>query len=491
MKQLILVFFLTIACVAFGQLETQQIEIPSKFLGRLESGHELRIDGQYKVDLFYIDNTTLKRPRFMAIGPNNVLYVADLNAKRIFAIPDFDGDGVGDSAFIAAPDVDSAHSLYIWNDTMYVAEPDRVRKFVDAIDHDGVFETEVSFITGIHSSGPYNHYTRTILIDTIKKSLYLSIGASCNACREENYQRATIMQFSLNGFSSKVYATGLRNAIGLAIDLDSNQLWATNADRDYLGDDIPPEIVTPVADNGFYGWPFAYGNKVWVDFTGKSEYQAMLPLTATDSQLVASMQVAPIMLEAHSTPMGIIFYDDPRTYIQAPPKTMLIARHGSSKGGRPVGLGYDVLRFQQDKQTKQWSRDTFLTGFLTDSINYTYWGRPCGITQDSSGAYIYLSSDVGVPAIYRISLKDLNKVDKEPGEAKPSLYPNPTEGSFVISLSEDADIKLYTVLGQEVATSIERIGTGYRVSLSRQESGLFFCRVNSGGVTYSLPVIIQ
>src|SRR5688572_25941492 len=209
--------FLTVffASTAFAQIETQQIVIPEKFVGRLEPGHELRVNSQYEAKLFYIGGG-LQKPRFMAIGPNNVLYVADIKASAIFAIPDFDGDGLGDSTYIAAPPVDSAHSLFIWNDTMFVAEPDRVRKFIDMND-DGIFESETPFITGIHSSGPYNHYTRTVFVDTVARSIYLSIGASCNACREENLQRATIMQFNLSGTASRVYATGLRNAIGLTI----------------------------------------------------------------------------------------------------------------------------------------------------------------------------------------------------------------------------------------------------------------------------------
>jgi glucose/arabinose dehydrogenase len=490
MKPLLLFFFLTISSLTFAQLETQQIKVPPKFLGRLEPGHELRVDGQYKVDLFYIDNSIMIRPRFMAIGPNNVLYVADLKANHIYRIPDLDGDGLGDSAYVAAPDVDSAHSLYIWNDTMYVAEPDRIRKFIDT-DHDGNFESETTFITGIHSSGPYNHYTRTVLVDTVKRNIYLSVGASCNACREENYQRATIMQFSLNGFASRVYASGLRNAIGLAIEPDSNRLWATNADRDYLGDDIPPEILTPIVDNGFYGWPFAYGNKVWIDFNATSEYQAILPITAVDSQRVASMEVPLLQIEAHSTPMGMLFYHDPRIFVQAPPKTMLVARHGSSKGGRPIGLGYDVLRYRQDQVTQVWLKDTFLTGFLTDSINYTYWGRPCGIVQDSTGAYLYLSSDVGLPAIYRIALKDLNKVAQEPTEIRPSLYPNPSEGSFIVSVEESAIVKVFSVLGQEVTSAIERVSSGYRVTVPNGGNGLYFCRIRAGDKSYSLPVIVQ
>ncbi len=488
MRHLFLILTTLLCSGAYAQIETQQIVIPDKFAGRLEPGHELRVNSQYEVKLFYV-GSGLQKPRFMAIGPNNVLYVADIKANQIFAIPDFDGDGLGDSTFVAAPSVDSAHSLFIWRDTMYVAEPDRVRKFID-MNQDGTFESEQPFITGIHSSGPYNHYTRTVFVDTVGRNIYLSVGASCNACREENPQRGTIMQFNLSGSASRVYATGLRNAIGLSIDPELNQLWATNADRDGIGDDIPPEIVSPIVDNGFYGWPFAHSDIVWVDFTATPEYQAILPITAADSAKVASMQVAPIELEAHSTPMGIIFYTDPRIYFQAPPKTLLIARHGSSKGGRPIGLGYDVLRFQQDKDSKLWTRDTFLAGFLTDSIEYSYWGRPCGIVQDSTGEHIYLSSDAGTAAIYRMTLKDFNDVDERPDNAAPTIHPNPARNNFTLRTSSDARIKLHSVLGNEMPVTIERIAQGYSVSVRGVSNGLYMCTIEQDARRYTLPVIL-
>lgn len=485
------VLLIVISSAVYAQLTSQQIEVPQKFLGRFEPGYEVRIDGQYKIDLFYTDNSTLKRPRFMAVGRNGVLYVADLGSRSIYAIPDFDGDGVGDTTYDAtAFQVDSVHSIFIWKDTMYVAEPSRVRKFIDN-NRDGYFDLEAPFITGINTGGPYDHYTRTIFLDTVNRQVYLSIGASCNACREQDYQRATIQQYSINAAVSRTYASGLRNAIGLTIDPEFNTLWATNADRDGLGDDIPQEIISPISENGFYGWPFAYGNKSWVDFNATPEYQALLPLTQLDSIRVGNMQVAPIQVEAHSTPMGIIFYKDPRIYFQAPPKTILVARHGSSKGGRPVALGYDVLRFQQDKDTKEWSRDTFLTGFLIDSVDYTYWGRPCGLVQDTLGEFIYLSSDAGIPAIYRISIKGFSKVDKAEATSKPSIFPNPTEGSFFISSDKDMVVQVYSLLGTEFHAAIERTISGYHVTLADVRQGFYLCRLTSATESLSLPLIIR
>jgi glucose/arabinose dehydrogenase len=496
MKILIFILFF-ISGTLYAQVGEHSLIVPEKFKSFYQSEHTLTYSSDFRASVYYIDSN-LKRPRFMAVNKNNILHVADMDADRIFAIPDKNNDGVGDTLFIASPHVDTAHSLAFYGDTMYVAEPSRVRKFVDT-DGDGYYETEQSFITGIGSEGPYNHFTRTIIIDSVKKKIYLSVGASCNACRESDIERGTIMEFNFDGSGRRVFASGLRNALGLVVDEEFGTLWAANADRDGQGDYAPPEIVTPISDNGFYGWPFAYGAGTWVDFTATPEYQALLPVTSKDSLLVATMTTPSITFEAHSTPMGLIFYHDPRIYIQAPPKTLLIARHGSSKGGRPIGIGYDVLRYQWNPLISKWEGDTFLKGFLTDSLNYTYWGRPCGIVQDSA-SNIYLSSDKGITAIYRMALADNNKTPGEkPTSSSLSLYPNPTTGSFsVIHQSHNSRktiIEMYDALGRihELRTSM--VGAADEIRCLPLENaindGLYYVCISDGVSRQVLLLVIR
>jgi glucose/arabinose dehydrogenase len=451
-------FFLLLlfASTAASQgLQEQDLIVADKFKSIYPGGKKILVDGQYQISVFAA-GAPLVRPRFMA-SQGKVVYIADMKANHIIAMPDNDGNGVCDTMFFATPAVDSAHSLAIWGDTMYVAEPSRIRKFVDT-DKDGFFESEIPFITGIHSTGPYNHFTRTIVLDTINKLIYLSVGASCNACRESNSDRATILQFSLDGSSRTIYAKGLRNALGLALDPELGTLWAANADRDGLGDNVPPEIITSIKPGGFYGWPYAYGDHQWVDFNASADYQALLPITSTDSVLVSAMPLADIFVESHTTPMGILFYNDPRVYIQPPPKTIFLARHGSSPAGRTTALGYDVLRFQFDLQgTPHWNRDTLVSGFLTDTVNYQYWGRPCGIIQDTtSSKSIYLSSDAGIAAIYRISLKDFNSVRKTTDllSFNISCFPNPTTGKTRIIVSSGAHRNVSVAFYDEAGHSV-------------------------------------
>jgi glucose/arabinose dehydrogenase len=451
MKRLVLLFLFT-AAPAFAQLESQGLIVPPVFQSVYPDSETVRLPAEYQISVYYA-GAPLRRPRFLALGPKNTIFVADMNKNHVFSLRDTNHDGVADLAYSETPDLDTAHSLAFYHGAMYVAEPTRVRKFLHN-DTTDLYDVEQPFITGINDTGYYNHFTRTILIDTTSKSIYLSVGASCNACRAADSERASILRFNLDGSGRRIYASGLRNALGLAINPWNGELWCTNADRDNQGDDLPREIITPVKDGGFYGWPFAFDNKQWDDFQATNEYKYMLPITAADSGKVAGMQVAPIMIEPHSTPMAIMFYHDPRTYIVAPPPTAFVAIHGSSPAGRTVGLGYKVIKLELDSNKGGWQVSDFLTGFLTDSINYKYWGRPCGLVQDSSGD-IFLSCDGGIPAIYRISLKDKNSVHTKASTGFDlSISPNPAQTELKVAINGEraATVSIVDALGRTLLT---------------------------------------
>ena len=500
MKTIIAFLTFFAASLSLAQLAPQKLIVPEKFKSVFATDRMLSIDPQYEISVFYA-GSPLTRPRFMAFNEKQVLHTADLFGGAVFALPDLNKDGIADTAIAVTPHVDSVHSIAFYKGTLYVAEPSKIRRFQDK-DGDGFYETELApFYAGIPASGPYNHFTRTILIDSVKKYLYVSVGASCNACRESSPDRAVILRFDLEGSGGagkKVYATGFRNAIGLALHPDGS-LWATNADRDGLGDSIPQEMITQVKEDGFYGWPFAYGDKNWNDFNANAEYQAMLPITNVDSARVSSMYAADVYIPAHSTPMGILFYHDPRVYIQAPPITGFVAVHGSSPNGKKVGLGYHVIKIEYDKLSTKWNVSTFLEGFLTDSVNYKYWSRPCGIIQDTSGYDMFVSSDAGIGAIYRITLKEHN--DTSP--SKPTIRlnvsasPNPTNGSISIDLyglyAQTATVTVCDVTGRELDVLRSRYVASdrsviYSLDLSNEATSVYFCIIRSEAGMKIVPI---
>ncbi|MEI8135255.1 MAG: PQQ-dependent sugar dehydrogenase [bacterium] len=477
-----------------AQLIEQKLNVSEKFLPFIDSSHHIMLPGDYEISVFYAGE--LKRPRFLAIGPNNTLCVADMNDKHILALPDRDHNGIADTAIDISSSVDSAHSLGFYNGALYVAEPSRVRKFMD-VDKDGYYETEESFITGIGASGPYNHYTRTILFDTIGKHIYVSVGASCNACRETDPERATILQFDLDGKGRHVYASGLRNALGLAINPKDNRLWAANADRDNQGDDEPPEIISSVHNQDFFGWPFVYGNHHWDNFS-TPEYQSLLPITQPDSIRVEATMTPDILIEPHSTPMAMIFYQDPRVYIAAPPLTAFVALHGSSPGGRTIGVGYKVIKLQYDDFAQRWSVSDFLTGFLTDSMKYSYWGRPCGLVQDSTGD-IFLSSDVGIPAIYRIHLRGSTSVKSvTQQQARLSVNQNPITATadIQVNMIQRSTIKLALLnqLGTYCLTVFDGVAESgdshFKLDASQLSNGVYYLQLESQNFRAVEKVII-
>ncbi len=455
MKLSVVVTLCLLALSARAQLVESTVDVAPQFRSVIDTGHKVMLPSGYTMSVYWAGK--LQRPRFMAIRPGGRLFVADMNASSVWALIDTNNDGVADSIYAATPQVDTAHSIAFFNDALYVAEPGRVRKFRD-VNGDGYYEAEDPFITGIGDTGYYNHFTRTILFDRINSALYVSVGASCNACREGDPERATILRFNLDGTGRRVYASGLRNAIGLALQTNRSSgppqatLWATNADRDALGADDPPEIITQVQDGGFYGWPFAYGDHKWDDFQATTEYQAMQPLTPLDSLRVSQMQVGTVQIHAHSTPMAIMFYrDENGNYPYA-----LVAIHGSSQGGRKVAVGYKVVKLWYDDSIAEgWRVDDFLTGFLTDSVNYKYWGRPCGLAEDTAGN-VYLSSDQGIPVIYRISKLPSGVSHHVPAmEASISFYPNPASEKLIVSfanISGPVTVDLLDPLGRVVQT---------------------------------------
>jgi glucose/arabinose dehydrogenase len=473
---------------ASGQLVPKKVNTPAKFLPIYDSARTVSIDPNFEIGVFAAGGSFV-RPRFMAIGPHNTLYIADMNAHKIFALPDNDHNGVADTAIAVTPPVDTAHSIAFYHDTLYVAEPSRIRKFVDA-DGDGYYEKELPFIIGIGASGVYNHYTRTIAIDTIGKYMYVSVGASCNACREQDSERGTILRFNLDGSGRMIYASGLRNALGLAVSRFDG-LWATNADRDGLGNELPPEIVTPIHAGAFYGWPFAYAKGKWVDFQANGEYQQLLPITARDTARVRNMEDGLFHLPAHSTPMAILFSRD---------RGVLVAVHGSSAGGRTVGLGYKVVQLGSDSLGGQLRTFDFLTGFLTDSINYKYWGRPCGLVEDTSGS-IYLSSDVGIPAIYKITPKSSGAAGAAPRTSFSfTIYPNPSlergMATIALTLSKETTVTVVVrdVLGVERKRITTRANSGNHaipLQLENAANGTYFIEVKCDGASEVRKFVVE
>ena len=365
-----------------------KLDVPAQFKKSMPGNYVLHVPEGYSARVFYAGR--LDKPRFFAWSPDSVLYAANKNSGDIIALPDKNHDGIADTAIVAASGFHLSHDLKFYHDALYVAEERRIMKCMDK-NGDGIYETKETFIDNIAAGARQpggGHDTRTIVFDPAKKKMYLSIGSSCNVCRED--YRALIEEYNDDGTRRRSFATGIRNAVGLT--LHNGRLWAANNGSDRQGDNIPPEWIDIVREGGFYGHPFAYAGGVYFDFHAHPNYSALLPLTAEDSARVQSMIYPAALLQAHSAPMAIQFSNP-----SFPPPLRdgaFVVLRGSWNRSLPTGYKVVFLKFNGEQDTTAEYVTDVVTGFqpAESSSKAFVWGRPVGLAADLRGN-LYLGSD--------------------------------------------------------------------------------------------------
>ncbi len=387
----------------------------------------LNLPPGFKVKLF---SDQVDKARFMAWDDHGVLHVANMKPRHtwapvpgrqgtVLALPDKDGDGRADTVYKAADDLNWPHSIAFYKGALFVADDDAIYRLEDR-DGDGFYEERTVFAEVPGFMGrPVEHVTHTLIFDESNDKLYFHICSGCDVCREDDPERSTVMQINTDGTGRRIYAAGLRNAIGLALHPTTGELWAANTGHDREGRDRPPEWITPLRDGGFYGWPLAYGDKVWTDFS--SYGRSILPLTAADSLLVANMDTPAVLIPAHLAPMALHFYE----HDQFPPQykhAAFVACRAGVLGNDP---GYKVMVLFAEPDGSNARVADFLTGFRLDSSedngdaglsglfgffsfsSANAWGKPVGLTTDEAG-HLYLTSDEDTQAIFRIEASPQN-----------------------------------------------------------------------------------
>lgn len=259
---------------------------------------------------------------------------------------------------------------------MYIAEEDKISRV--PLYSDGSMEK----IADLPAGG--GHSTRTIAVGSDNR-LYVSIGSSCNVCREDDPRRAAILSMNRNGSDIQTVATGLRNSVFFDWSPIDGRLWATDNGRDRIGDDIPPDEINIIQQGRNYGWPYCYGKQV---------HDASFDSSSVAREHCRASIPSYIEIQAHSAALGLAFIPEegwPEDYWY----DLIVAYHGSWNRSEPTG--YKLVRHKLDADGTYQGAEDFVTGWLQGGEAL---GRPVDVHSEPGGI-LYVSDDkAGV--IYRI-----------------------------------------------------------------------------------------
>ncbi len=329
----------------------------------------LRLPPGFQVSVYA---SGLHAPRFITMGPNGVLLVADRASGSIIAFPPGTSPLHAAAPIMVATHLDSPTSLVMHDGYLYVGEGSSIARM--ALGSDLKAGPVQRIITGLPLGG--QHWTRTVLIGP-DNHIYVSIGSDCNVCIETDPHRAAIWVYHLDGSGGRLYAKGLRNAVGMAINPWTRQIWIDVNGRDYLGDNAPPETVYALVDHGDYGWPRCHAGRIHDPQFGQS------------SNACKGVQQPLVTMQAHSAPLGLAFYPIGATQFPAQYRDSLyVAFHGSWNRSTPTGD--KIVRIPLRNGQVAGPVEDFLTGWMT--AGGTYRDRPVGLTFAPDGS-LFISSD--------------------------------------------------------------------------------------------------
>ncbi len=341
----------------------------------------LKLPPGFKIEIF----AQVPHARMMAFTPGGSLLVTATTDGKVVALPAPRRSQPAAPTKVALGELNAPHGIAFHEGKLYIAETDKVVRY--DWDEAGLRATNPQLIARLPHGG--GHFTRTLLFANGK--MYVSAGSSCNICKENDERRAAVMQFNPDGSGYRLFARGLRNAVGLAFNQKTGTVWVSENGRDWLGDNLPPDEINDLGRNGGdFGWPFCYGNRV-VDPEFASEARQRCPSTIP----------AKVEIQAHSAPLGLAF----NTGSMFPAEyqgNLFVALHGS--WNRSVPTGYKVVRINMGADGEpQGGTQDFITGWLTpgETEKGVWMGRPVGIVFGPDGA-MYVSDD-SAGLIYRVT----------------------------------------------------------------------------------------
>jgi len=353
------------------------------------AGAELHVLPGFEVKVFAEGDFT--EPRWIIEGPNGDLFLADPRANNVILLRDANKDGAINNAterFTFVEGLNQPFGMAIHEGYFYVANTDSVVRFRYQPGQTKL-EGQPEKIADLPGRGYFQHWTRNILFSQDGKKLYVTVGSESNVNEEADPRRAAISEYNPDGSGHRIFASGIRNPIGLAWNPTTGALWTAVNERDGLGDDLVPDYVTSVKEGGFYGWPYSY--------IGQNEEPRQ---KGKRPDLVAKATVPDVLVEAHSAALGLVFYTGqmfPREY----QGSAFVALHGS--WNRSLRSGYKIIRIPFKNGKPEGGYENFLTGWVLDDASKDVWGRPVGLAMIRDGSLLVV--DDGGRKVWRVRYK--------------------------------------------------------------------------------------
>ena len=333
----------------------------------------------------------LQHPRWIYVAGNGDVFVSQGDKEKapnnILLFRDANKDGKADSKSVFLSGLNMPFGMLILGDNFYVANTDAVIQYP--------YKAGATSITGPGKSivslpGGPRHWTRNIISNKSGDKIYIAVGSSSNVAEngmDKETRRANIIEVNKDGSGEKVYASGLRNPVGMAWAPVTNILWTAVNERDEIGDDVPPDYMTAVKEDGFYGWPYAY--------FGTHEDPR---LKGQRTDLVQKSIKPDVILGSHTASLGLAFY----TKNNFPDKYQggaFVGQHGSWNRSKFSGYKVVFVPFKNGQPSGQ--PEDFLTGFIANEDKSEVYGRPVGVAVLDDGSL--LVADDGGNVIWKVS----------------------------------------------------------------------------------------
>jgi glucose/arabinose dehydrogenase/mono/diheme cytochrome c family protein len=348
-----------------------------------------KVPAGFKVELY---TTGLDQPRLIRTAPNGDFFVAESNLGEVRVFRGITAEGKPKQSATFATGLKRPFGINFYPpgpdpQWVYVGNTDSVVRFPY---RNGDLQARGAAVHIADLPSGVGHWTRDIQFTPDGKKMFVSVGSGSNIndpdTTPEEKDRADVLEFNPDGSAMRVYAYGIRNCVGLAIQSKTGALWCSVNERDGLGDDLVPDYITRVQDGGFYGWPWWY--------MGKHQD----PRHAGRHPELKDKVITPdVILHPHNASLQLTFYDGkqfPAEYRGG----IFAAEHGS--WNRSVRVGYELIRVPlDDSGHATGAYEDFMTGFVVDNAHV--WGRPVGVTVAPDGSL--LVTDDGSKSIWRIS----------------------------------------------------------------------------------------